>query len=150
MEQQENEFQMLKNHLISTPVLQQPDFNQPLYIYIPMQPVEVLTISTYEAQEIIPETTEILQLVKDTMNYCPVTDVHLYRKISFDSTGVYYEGMTRPNIRCWYRDILYSPSDKCWSCYLDLRLWIMVRSRLIEEVAKCYWPNMEEEKPILI
>ncbi|CAG8651138.1 5040_t:CDS:2 [Gigaspora margarita] len=51
------------------------------------EPVELLMIITYKAQEIVLITNGILQIIKDMINYCPVTDVRPYCKINFDLTG---------------------------------------------------------------
>ena len=51
-----------------------------------------------------------------------------------------------PAAQCWCGDKLYSPSDECTKCHIDLRLWHTIKQYPLEEIAKCYWstPNKDE------
>jgi hypothetical protein len=50
-----------------------------------------------------------------------------------------------PLAQCWCGDKLYSPSDECPKCHIDLWLWHTIKQCSLEEIAKCYWPTPDDE-----
>ncbi|CAG8767528.1 9164_t:CDS:1, partial [Ambispora leptoticha] len=55
-----------------------------------------------------------------------------------DKKKGYLHDYKGPSAQCWCGNNLHFPEDEYIACYLDLKLWITVKSYPIEEVARSY------------
>ncbi|CAG8632819.1 2927_t:CDS:2 [Dentiscutata erythropus] len=62
-----------------------------------------------------------------------------------DKKRGYFCNYKGPNVQCWCDENQYSLSDECIICYLDLKLWVNIKSYPVEEVAKSYWPTPDKD-----
>src|ERR1043165_245562 len=113
----------------------------------------------------------MIETLAPTLDEHYTTSLRPYPDVIFSQEGIQYGGMhctwyyiehisTRlsqkfnrrawprdwkgPAAQCWCGDKLYSPSDECSKCHVDLRLWHTVKQYPLEEIAKCYWTTPDE------
>ncbi|CAG8735647.1 28396_t:CDS:2, partial [Dentiscutata erythropus] len=103
--------------------------------------IEVFALAIEDTLELILANSNVVQIVRDTLQYCSTTDVRPYDNVQFTQKGIFCDG-----IMCsWYLIEHIVSSDECIICYLDLKLWATVRSYPVEEVAKSYWSTLDED-----
>ncbi|CAG8783297.1 4831_t:CDS:2, partial [Dentiscutata erythropus] len=132
----------------------QSDFKEDLIdLDIDDNMIELFIIEVDEYIEPIFAHSNMLQKVKNTLRYSPPPDIQHYLKLyekglnKKDKGKEYFRDYKELTAQCWCGNYLYSPSDKCINCYLDLKLWITIKSYIIKEVAKSYWhtPDKKDE-----